>query len=78
MANIIALIPFISKILFPLIDAWVKKNDKDGKMLESYYSFLKEVDKSGAAKVQNYLQSEDALLKKQNELKQQLEKNGGK
>lgn len=63
----------LAPIAFKLLDIWLQKNAKDKEMINSYYEFLRQVDKSGAAKVANYLAAEDALKKKQDELKKELE-----
>lgn len=59
---------------FWLINRWMKAKDKEDAMVKSYYEFLSQVDKSGAAKVANYLSAEQALKAKQDELTKELNK----
>ena len=67
----------VVQVLFPMIlkglDIWMQTKNKNKAMTESYYSFLQQIDAAGAAKVSQYLASEDALAEKQDELRKQLE-----
>lgn len=56
-----------------LLDAWLKRKDKENKMTQSFYDFLKQVDNSGALKVSNYLASEELLKQTQEQLKKNNE-----
>lgn len=66
------MINFVAQLALSVLDLWLKKNAKNKDMVESYYNFLKQVDKAGALKVANYLASEDALKAKQEQLKNEL------
>lgn len=68
-----SILSLVAQPLFYLLDWWMKKQNKDKEMTESYYNFLKQVDKSGATKVKNYLTAEEALKAKQEELKKELD-----
>lgn len=67
------ILSLVVSVAFKLLDFWVKKNQKDKEMVESYYEFLKQVDKAGAAKVANYMSAENVLKDKQDELRKRLE-----
>lgn len=63
------MIEFFAKLALSVLDLWVRKNKKDSEMVQSYYTFLKQVDKNGALKVSNYLAAEELLKQTQDELK---------
>lgn len=67
------MINFFAQLALSVLDLWLKKNAKNKEMVESYYNFLKQVDKNGALKVSNYLASEELLKQTQEQLKNNLE-----
>lgn len=64
----------ILTVLLQIVAFFVDRSALEAKGKKKFYEFIEEVDEAGAARVANLIAVEDALKKKQQEIRDRLEK----